>query len=68
MFEHLAALAERHPEGNLPSAEINTFRVAGRAMPLVVQSGIWKPAVLDAALTIRTTYTAPSATPPYHTR
>ncbi|MGH3647454.1 MAG: HNH endonuclease [Micromonosporaceae bacterium] len=65
MFEHLTSLSARHPDGSIPSAEINTFQVAGRAMPLVVQSGIWKPAVLDAALTIRTTYTAPSAIPPY---
>ena len=65
MFRHLETLAMRHPDGGLPSSEINDFEVAGRRMRLVVQSGIWKPAELDAALTIRTTYTPPSATPPY---
>jgi putative restriction endonuclease len=30
-----------------------------------VQTGIWKPAGLDAALTIRTTYTPPNVLPPY---
>ena len=34
-------------------------------MRLIVQTGIWKPAKLTAALTIRTTYTAPDALPPY---
>ncbi len=34
-------------------------------MPLVVQTGIWKPATLDAALSIRTTFTPPSQLPPY---
>jgi len=31
----------------------------------MVQAGIWKPAGLEAALTIRTAYTRPDQTPPY---
>jgi putative restriction endonuclease len=34
-------------------------------MRLIVQSGIWKPAALSAALSIRTTYTSPDQPPPY---
>lgn len=61
---HLERLTALHPEG-ATSAAINQFAVAGRPMKLVVQSGIWKPAGLEAALTIRTTYTAPDQPPPY---
>ena len=64
MFAHLERLTARHPEG-IASADLNTFTVAGRALKLVVQPGIWKPADLDAALTIRTTFTAPNQLPPY---
>lgn len=64
MFAHLEQLTALHPEG-VTSADLNTFMVAGRALKLVVQPGIWKPAELDAALTIRTTYTAPNQLPPY---
>jgi putative restriction endonuclease len=64
MFAHLERLTAQHPEG-VTSADLNTFAVAGRPMKLVVQPGIWKPAELDAALTIRTTYTAPNQLPPY---
>ncbi|WP_299959124.1 HNH endonuclease [uncultured Modestobacter sp.] len=64
MFDHLRRLTELHPEG-VRSADLNTFAVGGRAMKLVVQPGIWKPAELDAALTIRTTFTAPNQMPPY---
>jgi putative restriction endonuclease len=34
-------------------------------MRLIVQTGIWKPAGLTAALSIRTTYTPPDQPPPY---
>lgn len=34
-------------------------------MRLIVQTGIWKPAALSAALSIRTTYTPPDQPPPY---
>ena len=64
MFSHLQRLTNLHPEG-VTSADLNTFTLAGRALKLVVQPGIWKPAELDAALTIRTTYTAPNQLPPY---
>lgn len=47
------------------SADINTFVFEGRPMRLVVQTGIWKPAGLEAALSIRTTYTPPNQPPPY---
>lgn len=65
VFAHLDRLLERNPDGALRSAEINTFVFDGYAMPLVVQTGIWKPAALDAALAIRTTYTPPDRLPPY---
>ncbi|WP_137159773.1 HNH endonuclease [Blastococcus sp. CCUG 61487] len=64
MFVHLERVSALHPEG-VTSAEINQFSVAGQPMKLVVQPGIWKPAALEAALTIRTTYTPPSQLPPY---
>ncbi|MBN1093332.1 HNH endonuclease [Blastococcus sp. TML/M2B] len=64
MFAHLERLTALHPEG-VRSAEINQFSVGGQPLKLVVQPGIWKPAALDAALTIRTTFTAPNQLPPY---
>jgi putative restriction endonuclease len=64
-FAHLSRLREDHPSGALASSDINTFLFEGRHVPLVVQTGIWKPAVLDGALSIRTTYTSPSQLPPY---
>jgi putative restriction endonuclease len=64
MFEHLRRLTARHPDG-IPSAEINKFMFDGRAMPLVVQPGIWKPRGLSAALTIRTTFSREPGAAPY---
>jgi putative restriction endonuclease len=64
MFAFLERLTARHPEG-IRSAELNAFRVGGQPLKLVVQPGIWKPAGLAGALTIRTTYTAPHQLPPY---
>jgi putative restriction endonuclease len=64
MFAFLERLTAQHPEG-VPSAELNMFRVGGQPLKLVVQPGIWKPAALSGALTIRTTYTAPNQPPPY---
>src|SRR3954452_24172355 len=64
MFAHLEQLTSLHPEG-VTSSEINQFAVAGQPLKLVVQPGIWKPGALDAALTIRTTFTAPNQMPPY---
>lgn len=63
--DHLSRLLDHSPDGSLPSSEINRFQFQGRPMPLVVQTGIWKPAMLDAALSIRTTYTPPSQPPMY---
>jgi putative restriction endonuclease len=65
MFAHLDAMLARRPDGVLTSAEINSFVFEGRSLPLIVQPGIWKPKFLQAALTIRTTYTAPNQPPPY---
>lgn len=57
MFARLDRLVSESPDGALRSSEINTFTFDGRVLPLVVQTGVWKPARLDAALAIRTTYT-----------
>jgi putative restriction endonuclease len=48
------------------SAELAQFHFQGRRMPLVdPQRGIRKPAILEAALSFRTTFTPPGQTPPY---
>ena len=65
MFHHLDRLLTTSPDGSLSSSAINTFTFEDRVLRLVVQTGIWKPAGLDAALTIRTTYTPPNQLPPY---
>jgi putative restriction endonuclease len=65
MFDHLDRLLATSPDGSLPSSAINSFTFEGRMLRLIVQTGIWKPAGLDAALTIRTTYTPPNQLPPY---
>lgn len=65
IFVHLDHLLATSPDGSLRSADINAFTFEGTAVRLIVQAGIWKPAGLDAALTIRTTYTAPNEQPPY---
>ncbi|MFS8499958.1 MAG: hypothetical protein FWJ70_17365 [Micromonosporaceae bacterium] len=67
IFAHLDQVSAAHPDG-IPSRVINTFTFEGRPVPLVVQPGIWKPARLSAALTIRTTYTPPGQEPPYEDR
>lgn len=64
-FAHLGTLLGDVPDRPLSSADINRFVFEGRPTPLIVQTGIWKPAVFDAALSIRTTYTPPSQPPPY---
>lgn len=61
----LDGLMERNHNGAVRSADLNTFTFEGERVPLVVQTGIWKPASLRAALTIRTTYTPPDQRPPY---
>lgn len=65
MFGHLDTLLSTSPDGSLPSSAINTFAFEGRPLRLIVQTGIWKPALLSAALTIRTTFTPPDQLPPY---
>jgi len=64
-FAHLDQLRLRSPDGGLRSADINTFTYDGKAMRLIVQTGIWKPSGLTAALSIRTTYTPANELPPY---
>ena len=65
MFDHLDKLLAASPDGSLSSSVINAFEFEGRVVRLIVQAGIWKPAGLQAALTIRTTYTPPNQLPPY---
>lgn len=65
MFAHLDYLLAGSSDGTLPSALINTFVFDGRPLRLTVQTGIWKPAMLTAALTIRTTFTPSNQPPPY---
>jgi putative restriction endonuclease len=64
-FAHLDRLKRLHPDEALPSAEINAFSYNGKPLRLIVQAGIWKPAGMTSALSIRTTYTAPNELPPY---
>jgi putative restriction endonuclease len=65
MFTYLERLVDGSSDGTLRSSEINRFVFDGQPMRLIVQTGIWKPAALEAALTIRTTYTPPNQEPPY---
>ncbi|MBO0868425.1 MAG: HNH endonuclease [Micromonosporaceae bacterium] len=67
MFAHLDRLRLAHPDG-IPSSVINTFVFDGQPIRLVVQPGIWKPARLAAALTIRTTWTPEGGQAPYEDR
>jgi putative restriction endonuclease len=64
MFAHLNRVSSAHPDG-APSNVINSFTFDGEPMRLIVQPGIRKPAVLSAALTIRTTWTARGGAAPY---
>jgi hypothetical protein len=64
-FAHLDRLVAASPDGALRSRDVNTFVFEGRPIPLIVQSGIWKPAMLDAALTIRTTFIRTDRDRPY---
>lgn len=64
MFAHLTRVSAAHPEG-ASSTVINSFVFEGAPTRLIVQPGIRKPARLDAALTIRTTWTRPGAEAPY---
>jgi putative restriction endonuclease len=62
MFAYLDQISAR--EG-VPSSRINAFEFDGTPIRLIVQPGIRKPAFLDAALTIRTTFTPDGAVSPY---
>jgi putative restriction endonuclease len=64
-FAHLDRLRQKNPDGALRSADINEFWFEGTQQKLIVQTGIWKPAGLESALSIRTTFTPPDQLPPY---
>jgi putative restriction endonuclease len=64
-FAYLDRLRQLNPDGALRSADINRFIFEGQPQRLIAQTGIWKPAGLTAALSIRTTYTPPDQPPPY---
>jgi putative restriction endonuclease len=64
-FTHLDRLVAESPDGTIRWADANTFTFQGRTMPLMAQTGIWKPAILDAALSIRTTFTPANQDRPY---
>lgn len=50
----------------LTRTQLESFEFGGTRRPLIaVQQGIWKPRDLSAALSIRTGFTRPGATPPY---
>ncbi len=53
--------------GQIPvtSAQLNEFQHQGQRIPLSSQSGIFKPAILDFPVSIRTTYRAPGEERPY---
>jgi putative restriction endonuclease len=57
---------DQRREELLTSVDLANFHFRGERVPLMDrQRGIRKPAVLDAALSFRTTYTAPGKIPPY---
>src|SRR2546426_1968146 len=52
--------------GLVTRPDLQAFNLEGRRIPLISpQTGIWKPAGLEAALSILTTYVPPGAIPPY---
>lgn len=65
----MAWLDERRRQGleTVRYDELADFSFEGQRVPLMDrQRGIRKPAVLDAALSFRTTFTPPGQVPPYH--
>jgi len=57
---------DRRPTQRVDYSWLTTFEYDGRRMPLIDrQRGIRKPAGLEAALAIRTTFTPPGKLPPY---
>ncbi len=65
VFDHLDRLVASSLDGSLRSDAINTFSFDDQPLRLIVPTGIRKPAKLNAALTIRTTFTPPDQLPPY---
>lgn len=51
--------------GPISGTRLREFRYGDRSVPLVAQTGIWKPAFLDAALSIRTTFQPDLTKRPY---
>ena len=52
--------------GLVSRTQLQSFTFEGRRLPLISpQTGIWKPAGFEAALSILTTYAPPGAVPPY---
>ena len=57
---------DTRPNSGVDFVWLSGFKYGGMAIPLMDrQRGIRKPAVLDEALSIRTTFTPPGARPPY---
>jgi putative restriction endonuclease len=54
-----------HGEHPVAWPDLSGFRFEGERVPLVSQQGIFKPAVLDLPISIRTTYRAPGEERPY---
>ncbi|AXB45822.1 hypothetical protein A4R43_27825 [Amycolatopsis albispora] len=64
-FEWLAELSKEHG-GRVPFGLLQEFRFEGKRIALMdQQAGIRKPKELNAALSLRTTYTPPSKQRPY---
>lgn len=60
------AFLDRRPTARVDFGWLSTFTYEGRRIPLMDrQRGIRKPAGMDAALAIRTTFTPPGQQPPY---
>ena len=55
-----------HTGGPVSSIRLREFTYEGQRIPLVNQTGIWKPGLLDAALTIRTKFEPDLSKRPYH--
>lgn len=57
---------DRRPQEQVDWAWLSTFEYDGQRIPLMDrQRGIRKPAVMNAALSMRTVFTRPGDTPPY---
>jgi putative restriction endonuclease len=63
-FSYVDRLSE-HGERPMTWAELTQFTFDGVRVPLVSQQGIFKPAVLDLPISIRTTFRGPGEPRPY---